>query len=81
MQIFADVLGRPVVASAEAQATIRGAALLALESLGAAPSVEEISAADDRVFQPNPAHYERYQAAIARQQHLYDTLIAHSDSA
>jgi gluconokinase len=81
MQIFADVLGRPVVASAEAQATSRGTALLALESLGAMSSVEDVPAADGRVFQPNRAHYQRYQAAIARQQQLYDTLIAHSDSA
>lgn len=35
MQILADVLNRPVVASAEGETTSRGAALLALEQLGA----------------------------------------------
>lgn len=75
MQIFADVLGRPVVASAEPEATSRGAALLALEALKLVPAVETVPAADGAVYQPNPAHQERYRAAIARQQHLYDLLI------
>jgi gluconokinase len=35
MQILADVLNRPVVASAEGETTSRGTALLALEQLGA----------------------------------------------
>ncbi|HEX2912123.1 MAG TPA: gluconokinase [Chloroflexia bacterium] len=35
MQILADVLNRPVIASAEGETTSRGAALLALEQLGA----------------------------------------------
>jgi gluconokinase len=81
MQIFADVLGRPVIASAEPEATSRGAALLALESLGAVPIIEAVPAADGRAFQPVPAHHARYQAAIARQQRLYDLLIPRDNSA
>ncbi len=77
MQICADVLGRPVVASAEPEATSRGAALLALEALGTVPSVEAVPATDGPIYQPNPAHSERYQAAIARQQQLYSLLIPH----
>ncbi|HLW03394.1 MAG TPA: gluconokinase [Ktedonobacterales bacterium] len=76
MQIFADVLGRPVVASEEAEATSRGAALLALEALKIVPAVEQIPAEDGVVYQPNPAHQERYRAAVARQQRLYEALIA-----
>src|SRR5205807_5529869 len=34
LQIMADVLGRPVLASAEPEASSRGASLLALETLG-----------------------------------------------
>ncbi len=79
MQIFADVLGRPVVASQEAEATSRGAALLALEALKAIPAVEQVPAEDGVVYQPNPAHQERYRAAVARQQQLYATLI-HADA-
>lgn len=75
MQIFADVLGWPVVASAEPEATSRGAALLALEALKLVPAIETVPAADGAVYQPNPAHQERYRAAIARQQRLYDLLI------
>lgn len=75
MQIMADVLGRPVIASIEPEATSRGVALLALEALGALPSINTIPAADGKVYQPDPAHHERYQHAIKRQQQLYDSLI------
>jgi gluconokinase len=75
MQIFADVLGRPVVASAEPEATSRGTALLALEAMGVVPAIEQLPAEDGAVYQPNPAHHERYRAAVARQQQLYNKLI------
>lgn len=81
MQIMADVLGHPVIASQEAEATSRGAALLALEALGALPSIDAAPAADGTTYQPNPAHHEQYQAAIERQQHLYDLLIPKNDPA
>jgi gluconokinase len=75
MRIMADVLGRPVIASIEPEATSRGAALLALEALGALPSIDAIPAADGKVYHPKAAHYQRYQEAIKRQQELYDLLI------
>ena len=75
MQIFADVLGRTVVASAEPEATSRGAALLALRSMGAIPSVESVPADDGAVYEPDAAHHATYQAAIARQRQLYDRVI------
>lgn len=75
VQIFADVLGRPVVASAEPEATSRGAALLALRSLGAIADLAAAPAADGPVYAPDPAHHTLYQAAIARQRWLYDRLI------
>ncbi len=74
-QIFADVLGRPVVVSAESEATSRGAALLALRALGALPSLAAAPAADGAVYLPDPARHERYQVAIARQRALYARLI------
>jgi len=77
MQIFADVLGRPVIASAEPEATSRGVALLALETLGVIPDLQALPAADGAVYQPDQTRHERYQAAIARQQQFYDVLIAH----
>ena len=62
LQIFADVLGRPVVASAEPEATSRGAALLALEALKAVPSVEAVPSEDGRVYE---AEF-RASAALSR---------------
>ncbi len=75
MQIFADVLGRTVVASAEAEATSRGAALLALHTLGALPSLDATPAADGVEYAPDAVRHAVYQAAIARQSWLYDRLI------
>ena len=74
-QIFADVLGRPVVVSAEPEATSRGVALLALRSLGAIPALASLPAADGQVYEPDPARHAVYQAAIERQRWLYDRLI------
>jgi len=78
MQIFADVLGRPVVASAEPEATSRGAAVLALYALGALPSLESAQVADGPVYEPDRVRHAIYQAAIARQRWLYDRLIGSS---
>lgn len=78
VQIFADVLGRPVVVSAEPEATSRGAALLALRSLGALGSLEDAPAADGPLYTPDPERHAIYQAAIARQQWLYDRLLTRS---
>ena len=44
-RMLADALGRPVHASAEREATSRGAALLALEALGVLPDVTAVHAA------------------------------------
>ncbi len=74
-QIFADVLGRPVVVSAEAEATSRGAALLALRTLGVLASLASVPAADGLAYEPDPARHALYQAAIARQRWLYERLI------
>jgi gluconokinase len=79
VQIFADVLGRTVVVSAEPEATSRGAALLALRSLGILDALDQAPAADGPVYAPNPDHHAIYQAAIARQQWLYERLIAPQD--
>jgi gluconokinase len=77
MQILADVLGRPVLASSEAEASSRGAALLALETLGLLEKpLEEMRSPIRRRFEPVPAHTERYQAAAERQRQLYSSLVA-----
>jgi gluconokinase len=76
MQIVADALGRPVLASSEAEASSRGAALVALERLGALNEpLEELQPSVSARFEPVPAHTERYRAAAERQCRLYDALV------
>jgi gluconokinase len=77
MQMLADVLGRPVSASAEAEASSRGAALLALETLGLLDQpLDTLRPAVRRRFEPIAAHTERYGAAAERQRRLYDALVS-----
>ncbi|MFN8459134.1 MAG: gluconokinase [Anaerolineae bacterium] len=72
LQIMADVLGRPVIASAEKEATSRGAAVLALQALGLA---QALPAASAQTYYPHPAHHLLYQKALAQQVDLYQKLI------
>jgi gluconokinase len=73
-QIICDVIGREVVASREGESSSRGAALLALEHLGAIPALENIEAARGRIYSPDPKRHARYAVARKRQEHLYDTI-------
>lgn len=77
MQMLADVLRAPLVASGELEATSRGAALLALQSLGLISALNDASvpAALGQTFEPAPSRHERYQAGMARQRRLYEQLI------
>ena len=74
-QIMADVLGHLVIASGEKEASSRGAALLALESLGLAPGLDAFSASMGEIFEPDPGKHEVYRRARARQERLYKLLI------
>ncbi|MBV9577323.1 MAG: gluconokinase [Chloroflexi bacterium] len=74
MQIMADALGRPILASAGAEASSRGAAILALEAIGAAPANNQPSTTER--FDPVPDHTRRYRAAADRQRRLYDALVS-----
>jgi gluconokinase len=77
LQIMADVLGRPVHASAEPEASSRGAALLALEALGYLDQpLESLSPNVRRLYTPVSAATQRYAAAAERQRRLYDMLVA-----
>jgi gluconokinase len=77
MQMLADVLGAPLTASGEQEATSRGAALLALLSLGAIPSLDDAAApaALGATYLPDPGRHAQYHAAALRQRRLYDLLI------
>jgi gluconokinase len=69
-QMLADALGRPVHCSAEPEATSRGAALLALEALGAVPDLETLRAPLGEAFAPDAARHARYRAALERHRRL-----------
>jgi gluconokinase len=74
-RIMADVLGVPVRASTEPEASSRGAALLALEALGVLPSLAAAPAAFGATVEPDPAHHARYREGLARHRQLYELLI------
>jgi len=75
LQIMADVLGRRVTVSAEAEATSRGVVLLALKALGAITGLDDLPASTGKTYYPDPGRHGHYRAAVERQRRLYETLI------
>jgi gluconokinase len=65
LQIFADVFGREIVRSAEDEGSSRGAALLALEAIGAA-RIGEMPVPRGAVIRPDASRTARYREARAR---------------
>ena len=76
LKILADVVGLPVTAAAEQETTSRGAALLALESLGAIESVSVIPTAHGHTYEPDQCRHARYLDALKEHQRLYRLLVA-----
>jgi len=74
-QILADALGVPLRVAEAAEPSARGAALLALESLGAI-RLEEAPDVAGPPIAPDPARHAVYRRAGARQQALYNALLA-----
>ncbi|MBA2734880.1 MAG: gluconokinase [Acidobacteria bacterium] len=73
-QMLSDVLGRPIHLSDVAEASSRGACLLALEARGLLKSIEHAPAPFVGAYKPDMARHTRYQAAIERQQEFYEKL-------
>jgi gluconokinase len=74
LQIIADVLGRPLLLGGSAEASSRGAALLALEAVGKIATIEEDQCVVDQVFEPDMTRHACYQHGLARQEKLYNQL-------
>jgi gluconokinase len=74
LQIIADVLARPVLFGGSPEASIRGAALLALEAVGKIGNLEAVSVSVDEVFEPDMRRHMRYREGLVRQQRLYERL-------
>lgn len=74
LQIIADVLGRPLMLGGTAEASSRGAALLALEAVGKIGTIEKDLFAVTQVFEPDMTRHVRYQEGLERQEKLYERL-------
>ncbi len=75
LQIMTDVLGQPVITLAEKEATSRGVALLALESLDIIEDTTTLSPATGKTYEPNIAHHEQYQRAVKKQVDYYNRVV------
>lgn len=73
--ILADTLGMPIYPSHDHEASARGAALLALETMGIIPDVAQIAPALRDPMLPNPEHGAIYRKAAQCQRNLYQTLL------
>lgn len=77
MQIYADVLRRPVTVAVSDQAPALGSAIHAAVAAGAYPDVPTAAGAMGRVdphaFQPDPARADAYDALYAEYRQLHDT--------
>jgi len=72
IQLCADVLGRPVTSSAVSEGSARGAAVHALERLGADPEPAPLG----ETYEPDPERTELHAAARKRQRELYGRLFS-----
>jgi gluconokinase len=74
-QIMADVLGRKIILADAPEASLRGAVLLALETIGNIESIESISSNRGVVFVPDMKNHAVYKKARKRHQQFYHRLI------
>jgi gluconokinase len=75
LEIMADVFNRPVAVSEVQEASGRGAALLALESLGALPDLGSAPDFIGTIHYPDGRRRERYREPMERQKKLYEKLV------
>jgi gluconokinase len=71
-QMMADVLGREITLVDVPEASLRGAVLLALETIGNIETIEQVSPGRGRVFRPNVSRHASYADARVRHQRFYD---------
>ena len=74
-QIMADVFGVPVTASKVFEASSRGAALLALNSLGLLADLSDAPAYAGKTYAPDAKNHEVYQQARLRHGALYAKML------
>jgi gluconokinase len=72
-QVIADAIGRPVALADDAEASARGAAIVALERIGALRTIE-VAPRIARTFRPHAKRRVHYQETLARQARLHAAL-------
>ncbi|HUG15940.1 MAG TPA: gluconokinase [Thermomicrobiales bacterium] len=80
LQLMADALGTPVVASAVSQSSLRGAAIVGLRDVGATSGSAWPAAPVGARFEPRVDYHELHREARARQATLYDREIGPAGS-
>lgn len=80
-QMLSDALGRPLRLASAAEASSRGAALLALEATGKLKSIADAAAPPAQTFEPDPQAHARYSAGLSRHEKLYARLVADEEAA
>ena len=73
-QMMADALGRPILPCLEKEATSRGAALIAMERIGAIEHVRDRPPEMGAVITPVEQHRAIYEEELLRQRRLYSKL-------
>ena len=74
-QLMADVLGHPITMSAVPEAATRGAAILALNSLGVWSGLRDVEPPVASTYVPDQGRSGAYGRAMAEQAKLYDALV------
>lgn len=74
IQILADVLDSRIVVSELSEASMRGAALLVLETAGKIHRIEEFPMPVEKIVEPDMSRHGAYQDGLERQQRLYKEL-------
>jgi len=70
-QMMADAIGRPLTACTEPEASCRGAALWALEQIGAIENIGKIPASTGATFEPRPENCAAYDRLLEDQRAFY----------
>lgn len=74
MQLFADAIDRPLLMSGTGEGSARGAAVAALERIGAVADITAVRSPIGRTFQPRPTVHARLRAGMERQRQLEEAL-------
>jgi gluconokinase len=74
VQILADVLDSRIMVSELSEASMRGAALLVLETAGKIHRIEEFAMPVEKIVEPDVSRHAAYQDGLERQQQIYKKL-------